>query len=76
MIQFPHRVYVMKNFVCQTKHTKKQFSNVFPIKEEKTTVAAKVKTIVFNDSSRTPKAYSFMKSIRTCPLNTTAASPV
>ena len=66
----------MKNFLCQTKHRRKQFWKVFPIKEDKTTVAAIVKTIVFNDSSKTPRAYSCLRSIHACPLNTTGASPV
>jgi len=33
------------------------------------------KDIMFNDSSRTPRAYSCMRSINDCPLNTTGASP-
>ena len=44
------------------------------IKEDKTAVAAKVKTIVFNDSFRTPRAFSCMRSIQAYPLNTTEAS--
>ena len=39
-------------------------------------MAAKVKTIVFNDSCRTSRTYSCMRSIHACPLNTTGASPV
>ena len=36
---------------------------------------SKVKTIVFNDSSKTPRAYSCMRSIHACPLKTTGDSP-
>ena len=39
-------------------------------------MAAKVKTSVSIDSSRIPRAYSCMRSIHACPLNTTGASPV
>ena len=33
-------------------------------------------TTLFNDSSRTPRAYSSLRSIEACPLNTTGVSPV
>ena len=46
-----------------------------PNQRRQNNCGSQVKTIGFNDSSRTPRAYSFLRSINDCPLNTTGASP-
>ena len=47
-----------------------------PNQRRQTPVAVNVQTLVFNDSSRTPRAYFCMRSTQACHMNTTGASPL
>ena len=54
---------------------KKFFLKCLPNQRRQNNCGSQIKTIIFKDSSRIPRAYSCIRSINDCPLNATGASP-